>query len=173
MAIQNDQQIDIIRQTLTSMPENTYGNNFRDHLLAQYFKYLDMADKISDRRSTANTFFLSINTGLISAIGIAKLVSEKTAPFTFTMIGLTAILLCFVWRRLIRSYDDLNTAKFKVIHEFEKHLPTRPFDAEWESVGRGENKKLYLPFTHVERNVPIVFMLFYGALVLYLVVDAT
>ena len=114
-----DDQAEIIAQTLPSVPEDTYGSSFRDHLLAQYFKYLDMADKISDRRSTANTFFLSINTGLISATGIAKLVSQKTAPFTFAIIGLTAILLCFVWRRLIRSYDDLNTAKFKVVHEFE------------------------------------------------------
>lgn len=59
---------------------------------------------------------------------------------------------------IIRSYRDLNSAKFLVIHEMEKLRPLKPYDAEWESVGRGENSKLYLPFTHVEIVVPWIFI---------------
>jgi hypothetical protein len=40
-----------------------------------------------------------------------------------------------MWYRLVRSYKDLNSAKFKVIHEIEKSLPISPYDAEWEAVG--------------------------------------
>lgn len=63
-----------------------------------------------------------------------------------------------MWYRLIRSYKDLNTAKFKVIHEIEQKLPCAPYDLEWEKVGRGKDSKLYLPFTHIEICVPWVFL---------------
>ena len=56
--------------------------------------------------------------------------------------------------QFVGGYQDLNSAKFKVIHEIDRQLPVRPYDAEWESVERGENPALYLPFTHVERVVP-------------------
>jgi hypothetical protein len=54
-----------------------------------------------------------------------------------------------------------------VVHEIEKHLPVRPYDAEWEALGRGENKKLYWPFTHIENYVPWIFILLYGTVIAY------
>ena len=39
----------------------------------------------------------------------------------------------------------------------EQHLPLAPYDAEWEAVGRGEDSKLYKPFTHVEMVIPWYF----------------
>jgi hypothetical protein len=41
----------------------------------------------------------------------------------------------------------------------EQLLPLAPYDAEWEAVGRGKDKKLYLPFTHVEIFVTWVFVI--------------
>ena len=61
------------------------------------------------------------------------------------------------WYRLVKSYQGLNSGKFKIIHKLEKRLPLSPYDAEWEIVGRGEKPKLYLPFTNVEMIVPWVF----------------
>ena len=82
------------------------------------------------------------------------------------LIPLAGIVLCIVWFYLIRSYRQLNTAKFKVIHEIEALMPLAPYDAEWEAVGRGENYAIYWPFTHVEKWVPLVFgALYVGALV--------
>jgi len=160
-------QTEIIAETLISVPENVYGDNYRAHLLEQYKLYLQMADKISDRRSAANTFFLTVNTGLFTAFGIANFIEQKTSPAVFIVGGVAAILLCYSWYRLIRSYRDLNTAKFKVVHEIEKHLPVRPYDAEWEALGRGENRKLYWPFTHIENYVPWIFMLLYASVISY------
>jgi hypothetical protein len=67
---------------------------------------------------------------------------------------------------LILSYKGLNTAKFNVIHAIEKRLPISPYDAEWEAVGRGENEVLYKPFTHIELNVPWVFVVLHAFVVL-------
>jgi hypothetical protein len=74
------------------------------------------------------------------------------------MVMIAGIVVSYLWYRIVRSYRDLNSAKFRMIHEIEKLLPTKPYDAEWEAVGRGEKPKLYLPFTHVEIFVPWIFM---------------
>ena|SRR6266536_366466 len=162
-----DNQVEIITRTLVGVPKKDYGIDYRAHLLAQYRQYLDMADKISERRSSSNAFFLTVNAGLISSFGIVDVTSHKAPILLFVAGGLSAILLCYWWFRLISAYRDLGTAKFKVVHEIENYLPLRPFDAEWEAVGRGENKKLYWPFTHIERRIPWVFMGLYLLVILY------
>ena len=80
------------------------------------------------------------------------------------LVPVMAGVLCYLWYRMVRSYRDLNSAKFKVIHAIERQLPLRPYDAEWESVERGKNPKLYLPFTHVEGVVPWLFLVFHALL---------
>jgi hypothetical protein len=128
----------------------------KDHVLEQYKLYVEMADRISARRQTANSFFLSINTAIIALIGYINFGSETKASF-YWLVSLAGMILCFIWYRLVRSYKDLNSAKFKVIHEIEQKLPCAPYDLEWEKAGRGKDPKLYLPFTHIEIFVPWVF----------------
>ncbi|PZN76970.1 MAG: hypothetical protein DM484_15590 [Candidatus Methylumidiphilus alinenensis] len=135
------------------------SDKYRDHLLEQYKAYAESAQKISDRRNTANTFFLTINTALITILGYFKV--QQTTSFeigSHVIIALAGIAISYMWYLLIRSYKDINTAKLQVIHEIEKQLPIRPFDAEWEAVGRGADSKRYLPFTHIELYIPFVFI---------------
>ena len=44
-----------------AMNPEKYGEKYKEHLLEQYKLYVEMADRISGRRQTANSFFLSIN----------------------------------------------------------------------------------------------------------------
>ena len=78
------------------------------------------------------------------------------------IISLAGLVLSYVWYRLIRSYKDMNSGKFKVVHEIEKELPLSPYDAEWEALGRGNDPKLYLPFTRIEIWVPGIFGALHG-----------
>jgi hypothetical protein len=71
-----------------------------------------------------------------------------------------------VWFRLVKSYKDLNTTKFAVIHELEAYLPAALFKHEWAVCGHGDPKK-YRPLTHTEQWIPIVFLVLYAVLVLY------
>ena len=50
----------------------------------------------------------------------------------------------------------------------EKQLPLKPFDAEWEAVGRGENKKLYLPFSDIEIFIPIIYGVLHSVIIIYI-----
>ena len=61
-----------------SNPEEEYGENYKAHLLEQYKLYVEMADRISARRQTANSFFLSINTAIIALISYLNFGSKTT-----------------------------------------------------------------------------------------------
>ena len=81
-------------------------------------------------------------------------------------IPMTGILVSVVWFRLVKSYKDLNTTKFIVIHELEAYLPAALFKHEWAVCGHGDPKK-YRPLTHTEQWIPVVFVVFYVVLILY------
>ena len=65
---------------------------------------------------------------------------------------------------LIKSYKQLNTGKFAVIHEIEKHLPLALYKYEWQVLGEGKDKTKYYPFSHVELWIPRIFGILYLAL---------
>jgi len=141
--------------------DKTLYNNeesYQDHLLDQYKVYLISAENISTRRQTANSFFVTINTALIALISYIHLGNSGAMTY-YWLVSLSGIAISFMWYRLIRSYRDINSAKFQVLHQIEKRLPINPFDAEWEAVGRGNNPSLYLPFTHIEVGIPWIFLI--------------
>lgn len=155
-----------IVKDLGGVAKESYGVSYCDHLFGQYKLYVEMADKISARRQTANTFFLTINTAVIALLGVLFPETTKVLHVSwYVVVGLAGLLLCFSWLKLLSSYRHLNTAKFNVIHEIEKTLPIRPYDAEWTYVGRGTDEKAYLPFTNIETKVPWVFAALYLALI--------
>ena len=156
---------DKLVEALQGVAAADYGESHRDHTLEIYKTYLEMADRVSARREKANAFFLATNTALIALLAKDAFGDATASPRVLeVLVPIAAIVLCYLWYRIIRSYRDLNSAKFKVVHAIERLLPLRPYDAEWESVDRGKNPKLYLPFTHVEMLVPWLFMGFHALL---------
>ena len=131
----------------------------KDHVLEQYKLYVEMADRISARRSTANTFFLTLNTLIVAALSAC---TQKFSRFPVVLVCIAAIVLCYVWKRLIHSYSQLNAAKYTVIGQLEKKLPSSPYwSAEWSALGEGKDPKKYRPLTAVETWVPVVFICLY------------
>ena len=146
-----------------------YGDQYRAHVLEQYKLYVEIADRLSTRRSTANSFFPTVNTALITFSGLVtqRRQSDDEPVGWVVVVALAGLLLCFSWYRLVRSYKDLNTGKFRVIHAMEAKLPLAPYDAEWDSVGRCRRPELYLPFTAVELRIPAIFAPLYVGLAVY------
>lgn len=147
-----------------SRPRAEYGDEYEEHLLQQYVLYVQMADHVSDRRSLANTFFLTANTIILSALGVitaifpAQLIAGGVIAF---IASVTPILLCYAWLRIVKSYQQLNSGKFAVIHEVEKKLPLALYKAEWAALGEGKHPETYKPLTDVEKWVPVTFMALY------------
>ncbi len=155
---------------LMNKNEDEYGSLYKEHCLQIYLMYVEMADRISARRQTANSFFLSLNTVLSSVVGYVQLGGIEKSEFIFRLIlSLAGMIICYTWYRLIRSYKDHNSGKFKVIHQMERQLPLKTYDAEWTALGRGKDSRLYLQFTKIEMRVPFIFFIIY-AIVLFLVI---
>jgi hypothetical protein len=144
---------------------DNYGSReqYYDHLLEQYKIAVEMADRVSARRNLANTFFLTLHTLLITAIGFIFEKGPKISDPWLNIFPLISLLaLCYVWWRMIRSYRQLNTAKYRVIGEFETRLPSSPYwSAEWKLLEEGKNPKIYQPLTDVEYWIPIIFGFIY------------
>lgn len=146
-----------------------YGDKYIEHLLEQYKIYIESAEKISDRRQKANEFFLGLNTALVALLGfVSTKTSQGQVAILLTLSSFAGITMCYLWYRIIRSYKGLNGGKFNVIHLIEARLPLALYDTEWEMLGRGENKSVYWPFTHIEIWVPWIFIIIYSALLLSL-----
>lgn len=142
--------------------ESDYHKNltYQSHLLEQYKAYLSSIENINHYRQTANAFFITVNTVLVSLISYLDL-GNSTLSKLYWVISFSGIAISYMWYRLVRYYHDLKHAKLKVIHEIEKKLPISPHAAELEAVNRGEHSKIYLPFTHIEIFVPWVFLMFH------------
>ena len=82
------------------------------------------------------------------------------------IVAIAGIGFSYFWRQLVRSYRQLNTGKFKVVHELEARLPARLYDAEWVALGEGKDPEKYTPLTHIEEDVPLVFAVLYGFIAL-------
>ncbi|MBY5690638.1 hypothetical protein HFO41_17770 [Rhizobium leguminosarum] len=129
-----------------------------------YNLYLATAEKVSDRRATANTWMLSVNgaiAGLYSYLGGAKAsVGATERAWWLWVIPVAGIFISIAWAALLASYRKLNSAKFKVLQELEDELPFKPFLREqviYKDLGRR-------PLAWVERLVPISFAALYTAL---------
>lgn len=152
---------DIEKKLFISVSEN-YGDKYIEHLLEQYKIYVNATEKISDRRQKTNEFFLGLNTALVTLLGfIFTKTNQSEMVYVLSLASFAGGTVCYLWYRIIRSYKGLNSGKFKIIHAIEERLPLALYDTEWEVVGRGKNKKIYWPFSHIELIVPQIFMIIY------------
>jgi len=141
-----------------------YGDSYKVHLLEQYKLYVDTADRVSQRRTSANNYLLTVNAFLVTLYGLAS--SSPSNQAWYFVVPIAGILVCIAWFALISSYRNLNTAKFMVIHELEQRLPAALFDHEWELCERGRGI-VYKPLTHIEQSIPFIFMALYIILAAY------
>jgi len=151
------------------MKKNEYGERYQDHLLEQYKLYVEMADRVSARRVLANRFYISLLTGLLALLSIIiqRIIFSEYQKILFSSFAILGLILCGLWYLNIRSYRQLNTGKFKIIHEMEKNLPFPCYDREWKLLREGEKRPSYLQLTRIEQYVPFVMAVPYLILFLY------
>ena len=93
-------------------------------LLEIYKLHAELADRVSQRREGANRLYVSLLTG--GLIFLAALLRYRTETIPawgiMTAGGAIGMLLSASWYVVIRSYRQLNSAKFKALHELEEQL---------------------------------------------------
>jgi quinol-cytochrome oxidoreductase complex cytochrome b subunit len=170
---ENTVQDDPPSSQLFTVDEKSYGNNYKKHLFMQYKLCVEMADRTSSRRITANNFFLSVNTLLVAAIGALSRLGSNSISYSLLwaiIASVAGILFCLCWATTIRRYRDLNNAKFNVINAIEKKLPASAFTSEWKYLCQGKNADEYRHLTAVEYWVPMIFAALYVLLIIVVVI---
>lgn len=157
--------------------EESYGDNFQDHLLEQYKIYIEMMDRTTSRRNQMNSFYISLLSGILALITIstnkdvALFQNTKFQSITLLAVAILGIILCLTWYNNIQSYKQLNSAKFKIISEIEKQLPFSLYDREWDLLKNDTKYQGYLTQTNVEKTVPLILIIPYIGLLLYSLVS--
>lgn len=146
---------------LIQQTQERYGPSFRTDLFEQYRIYVASAEKISERRVNANNYLLTVNAFLVTLYGVAA--ASKYRTHWTILVPITGMLVAATWHRIITSYRDLNTVKFQVIHELEEHMPAALYRYEWDQAEYGRGKA-YHPLSHLERWIPVIFMILYAVL---------
>ena len=132
---------------------------------------VEMADRVSARRATANTYFLSLHTVLAGVAGLSKPIVDlvtkgggRVDQFGVAFICVLGVVLCAAWFLMLKSYRDLNRAKFRVIGDLETTMPIKPFTDEWKTL-KGDPilpwRKRYAELGLLEQAVPAVFAIAY------------
>lgn len=130
----------------------------KHELLEIYKLHARLADSVSRQRGTTNRFYLLLMSGL-SVLFSGVLQFRDGVPLGGLMVGfgLLGALLAVAWYIHIRSYRQLNSGKFKPLHELEEKLAYPFFKREWELLEEGENPNKYWKLTVVETFVPAIF----------------
>ena len=144
----------------TSEPARASPEVFEQYKLA-----LEMADRVSARRGQANQFYLTLQSSLLGVPAILGLFGSGSGldPLRATLIALIGAMTSITWWLQLRSFRDLNRAKFKVINQMERdYLTVHPFTDEWavlkkDPIPRWQER--YAELGAVERVIPVVFFL--------------
>jgi hypothetical protein len=149
--------------TVAPAPAAEAGGALPEHFFELYKLAVEMADRISARRAVANSFFLTVNTALAALVG--------SGTFRW-YVAAAGMVVAASWWAVLRSYRELNAAKFRVILAMEERLPVKLFGEEWVHLdadgiaGRGAGVRVwagrYRGLGRVEQVVPWVFVAFYG-----------
>ncbi len=138
-------------------------------ILEQYKLYVEMADRISSRRAQTNRFYISLLSALLGLVSF--IVGTRTLGnydfIVFLAASVLGVALNVLWFLNIHAYKQLNSGKFKVIHEMEQRLPFACYDREWEILDEGRSVKKYLKLTVVEKFVPLLLAIPYVLLFVY------
>ncbi|MFD5848215.1 RipA family octameric membrane protein [Streptomyces chartreusis] len=131
-----------------------------DRELELYKVAVEIADRVSSRRGKANAYFLTVQSAMVTLIGVGGPPDAPAPTWVALALALAGVTLSATWWMQLRSYRDLNRAKFAVINKLEERLPARLFTDEWEALQgdriRGRRSR-YTELGASERVVPVVF----------------
>lgn len=137
----------------------------RDELFQQYRLFIDSAEKISERRSHLNSFFITLHSLFVSGLSFFRFsINEYAIP-----ICLFGGILALLWWYMLCNYRSLNKAKFQIIQEIEKQLPINLYSTEWSLYKKNKHKfnpNRYLSFSRLEMILPLLLILIYICLII-------
>ncbi len=156
------------------MDDTTEENdNKKARLLEIYKSQSQIINDISNRRLTANRYYILVMSGLILAFAtllqtnnegkVKELLDEVTLEWLMVTVGLLGIALSWAWCRSIDAYLRLNSRRYEVLKDLESYLDY-PFIAnEWDMLGPRKDKT-YRQLSNIELSVPYIFYILFTSI---------
>ena len=140
-----------------------------DEYLEIYKLHADLADRVSQRREGANRLYVSLVAGLGVFIAALLRFDADGGPdwVVVAIVGAFGALLSLSWFLVLRSYRQLNSEKFRVLHELEDQLVYQFFKREWDPTSVGRKSNRYRRLTQVEVTLPAIFGTLFVAVAIY------
>ena len=144
------------------------GSSQKD-LLEIYKLHAELADRVSQRREGANRLYVTLLTGLMVLVAamLRYRIIDGHETIMLITVGILGISISVSWYIIIRSYRQLNSGKFKTLHELEEKLVYPFFTREWEFLGDGKSIKNYWRLSVVETVLPILFFFLFSGVVVF------
>lgn len=141
----------------------------KEQLLEIYKLHSELADRVSQRRDSANRLFAGLLTALVLFVSAMLRFGTGRVPefVALLVIGLIGVALAMAWTTIIHSYKQLNTEKFRVLHDLEDKLPFAFFKNEWDPQGTGGKSNTYWKLTSIEKFLPVIFGILFGSILIY------
>ena len=132
---------------------NLTNDTDRNNLLEQYRIYVESADKISDRRINVNTFFITLNSALITVMTVFF-----SNTLLLLLLAFLGIIFSTLWFLNLKNYKQINSCKFHLIQGIEKYLPVNIYKMEWKLLTKTNSNKKYIPVSKLEMFLPFIFI---------------
>lgn len=168
-------------------------NNFDDGKKVSFdeFKlFYDSAEKVTDRRHSANRWNYSICIAILAAV--AAIISWSIDKPDFVVISIISVvvlagmaaLYCSLWIGQIRDLKELNNAKFSVLNEMASFvsfgdgnnddlISYQPFEKEWDALQRAKAVEeiksiniIALKSSNIEYLIPKAFRILFVLIVI-------
>ena len=176
------------------MNKSEESNN--SHAFEEFKLFYESAEKVTDRRLSANRWNYSICTAMLIAIaGILNWGLSKPSFFVGSIIvviiiGGMAVLFCSFWIRQIDDFKKLNNAKFDILnrmapsisfatYENDKRVSFSPFEKEWDALKEAgavhELSKfnlVVLKSSNIEYLIPQAFRILFFIIILLVLVGS-
>lgn len=132
-------------------------------LLAQYTAFIADVGSLGARYSTSQTFYMSVVSGLVAVITLAKdsLFSAHGALAAAAVFAFIA-LLCLAWWNTLAFYHNDFAAKLAVLKDMEQRGALYPiYQREWEELKKrakekNPNSDKPKELVNTERMVPLI-----------------
>lgn len=130
-----------------------------DTFVDLYKLHAELADRVSQRREGANRLHVSIAVGLVVFLGtLIRFSEDQTLDAIVTLgVGICGLIVSASWYIVLRSYRQLNSEKFRVLHDLETRLPYQFFTMEWDPESVGTKSNRYWKLSVLETIMPVMF----------------
>ena len=140
------------------MPEMVLQGS-EDNFLERYKLYVEIADRVSQRKNYSIRLYVSLLSTLAATMVIASKIAlpEGNLELVVPLLSYLGMWLAVIWLMRIISYDVVISAKQKVIREMETKMAIPGYTRELEILNTGA-LSFFHKFSRVTVLLPVLFL---------------